>query len=174
METRSIFISLVFIVMAIAISSCKEGRTNEDQEREIQKFIEKFELEHQHDSLKFTKTESGLYYCILEEGVGENAHEGQIIDYLYAAKMLDKINWYIAYTEPDDLDDVKLGVDPMIEGVKEAFTYMNVGCELYAIIPSNLGYGDYSFYTDPYTPWLYWLKIVELRNPDDDDDDDDE
>ena len=62
----------------------------------------------------------------------------------------------------------------MIEGVKEAFTYMNVGCELYAIIPSNLGYGDYSFYTDPYTPWLYWLKIVELRNPDDDDDDDDE
>ena len=159
--------------MAIAISSCKEARTSEDQEREIQNYITKFEKEHKSDSLTFTKTESGLYYCILEEGVGENAHEGQVVDFIYAAKRLSELNWYVIFLDSDDLEDVTLFDDPMLEGVKEAFTYMNVGCELYAIIPSHLAYGDYSYYTEPYTPWLYWLKIEEIREPSNDDDDDD-
>ena len=161
---------LAMIVIAIALGSCVNGRSNEDQEKEILNFITKFESDPENEGKKFIKTESGLHYCIIKEGTGEKAHFGQIIDYVYGARMLKEGDWSIAYTDSDLVEDVLLGNHYLLEGVEEAFTYMNVGSELYAIIPSYLGYGNYSYYTDPYTPWFYWLRLDGIREPNEEDD----
>ena len=101
------------------------------------------------------KTESGLYYKVLEEGDGPKPEQGQKAQVHYAGYLLDGTLFdtsikelaqeegvYDERREPYKPFSVTIGPQArVIPGWKEGLQLMNVGDKYKLIIPPNLGYG---------------------------------
>lgn len=88
------------------------------------------------NNLEAEKTESGLYYIILEEGTGESPTATD--DVLVAYK------GYFTNGEVFDqssAEGVEFNLQEVIKGWTEGITYFKEGGSGMLLVPSNLGYG---------------------------------
>ncbi len=92
------------------------------------------------EGLDATKTESGLYYMIEDEGVGEQPTATSEVKISYKGSFLNGKVFDESTVSGTDIDLTKV-----IKGWTEGIPYFKVGSEGKLIIPAHLGYGSYSY-----------------------------
>jgi peptidyl-prolyl cis-trans isomerase A (cyclophilin A) len=89
----------------------------------------------------FDKTESGLYYKIIEKGNGAKAQKGKTVSVHYSGALENGDVFDSSYKRNQPIDFV-LGIGQVIAGWDEGISLLNVGDKARFVIPSNLGYGS--------------------------------
>ncbi|MFA9370464.1 MAG: FKBP-type peptidyl-prolyl cis-trans isomerase [Labilibaculum antarcticum] len=110
--------------------------------------------------LTATRTESGLYYIIEEEGTGEFPTETSTVTVSYKGSFLDGT----LFAE-SKVSGSKIDLAEVIEGWKEGIPYFKVGGEGKLIIPAHLAYGSYSdvYYGIPSgSVFVYEVELISI------------
>lgn len=131
-------ISLLFLMVAGLLSwGCnkdEEFLTLDEQYREIEKYIDKNDLE----GVQVTST--GLRYVITREGTGSLPRVNDVVTVDYEGKLLSGKKFDSSYDRGEPIN-FTLGVGRVIKGWDEGIALLPVGSEAILLIPSNLGYG---------------------------------
>ena len=88
----------------------------------------------------FDRTESGLFYKIEAEGVGDKPEKGQTVSVHYKGSLLDGTVFDSSFKRNQPID-FALGVGQVIPGWDEGIALLNKGAKATLIIPSDLAYG---------------------------------
>lgn len=88
----------------------------------------------------FDVTESGLYYRIDVNGVGETPQKGATVSVHYKGELLDGTVFDSSYKRNSPIE-FSLGVGQVIPGWDEGIALLNKGAKATLIIPSDLAYG---------------------------------
>lgn len=129
---KGLFRLLPLITLSI-LTACS-GYSEEELalfDQEIQKYLKEKEIE---DAVR---TESGLYYRIIEEGDGPEIPYDAIISVNYKGYLTNGRPFDSQLGNPVDLDLKRL-----VTGWREAMLYMHVGTKAQLFIPPDLGYGQ--------------------------------
>ncbi len=112
-------------------------------------------------NLDVTKTPSGLYYLIHEQGKGPMLVHNQPCSAHYQGYTLDGKVFDSSYKRGQPLI---FNVGAMIPGWNEALKFMNVGTKAQLLIPSHLAYGKRGFpgLIPPDTPLIFDLEVMPL------------
>lgn len=146
--------TVLIIFVASTFTSCLSLVNYEkEQEKTIASFLDKSEYE-------FEKKESGLYYYDYKVGKGESPTPGDSVYIHWSTFLLT--NMLLNRNFDEDPAGYVLGSGQLLPGVDEAISYMKPGGFCYAIVPSHLGYGNYSTYYDPYTPTLMYIELAKV------------
>ena len=92
--------------------------------------------------LEYIRTQSGLYYSLLEKGEGANYQYGQDCSTDYSGYFLDGRVFDSSYSRNRRLD---FKVGQMNKGWNEVLQLVNPGTKLKVILPSRLAYGERGF-----------------------------
>lgn len=152
MLKKSIF--PVFLLSLFVFTACKTY-TEEDKQsfdQEINTFASK-------KGKTFKKSESGLYYCILEEGEGEFIKFTDEVSFTYKGSLLNGR----VFDQKFERKPVTFEVKDLIEGWKEGMMYLKKGGKALLIVPPHLGYGDYELDAIPPHSILYFeMEIIDV------------
>ena len=124
-------ILILLAIIGFGITSCTNYK-----EYELDQF-DKAIVEFLGDSLdKYEKSESGLYFKIINEGEGENISPLDAVETFYRGRLLNDS------TFDQTVDSARTFELPkMIEGWREGFQYFKNKGKGQIIVPPNLGYG---------------------------------
>lgn len=134
-----------------AANQQKESEQAEVQLQEDVKILENYIAEN---NLNATKTESGLFYVIEEEGNGPEVEEGNTVAVNYTGYVLDgtvfdtslesvaKENDTFMEGRPYEPIEVQVGMGRVIPGWDEGLQYLKEGSKAKLLIPSTLAYGN--------------------------------
>ncbi|NBD38804.1 MAG: hypothetical protein GVY10_09565 [Verrucomicrobia bacterium] len=106
------------------------------------------------------KTESGLYYEVLEEGEGESPTEQDRVIVNYRGTLVDG-------REFDANEGAQFPVSGVVPGFSEALQLMEPGGKIKAYIPPELGYGDRpqrpGAIIEPGDALIFEIELVDLK-----------
>ena len=99
----------------------------------------------QEDSMKdlvagFDRTESGLYYKIIQKGDGAKPASGQTVSVHYKGMLPEGTTFDSSYDRGTPID-FTVGMGQVIAGWDEGIMLLNKGDKARFVIPSDLGYG---------------------------------
>lgn len=145
---------LMLISLSILVVSCQtysDDQLNQFDE-EIQTYIEKNEL-------KLNKSESGLYYEIVEQGAGKPIQFTDSVYFKYKGQLLDGTVFDEQLETP-----VKYPVRQLIGAWKEVLLEMNEGGKAFLISPPQLGYGTHKLDDIPESSILIFdLEVTDVK-----------
>jgi len=126
------------------------------EEKVIQNYIDT------HD-LSMNKTGTGLWYEVIEKGIGDSLLDGQMLKISYEVFMLNDSLCYSA-TE-DHPYTFRLGMADVETGIHEGMRLLRKGGRAKFIIPSHLAYGLMGDMNKipPKTPVVYNVKLLDVR-----------
>jgi len=151
------FIKLSFcILLALLFVGCKtyseEDHTNFDGK--IQEYIKK------HKLIGFEKSESGLYYKIIDEGKGEYIKLTDEVRFNYEGKLLNRN----IFDGEHKKNPISFQMNELIQGWQEGMMYLKPGGKMKMIIPPHLGYGDYELDKIPPHSILYFeIEVIKVK-----------
>jgi len=123
------FIGLI-LFLVFAISSCTSY-----SEQELKEFDLEISTYLKEKKIDAERTETGLYYHIIEEGDGPEIPFDAIITVNYKGYLTNGRAFDSQLGEP-----VELHLKRLVKGWREAMLYMNVGTKAQLFIPPHLGY----------------------------------
>ncbi len=124
--------SYLYLFLSIFIFlSCSNNDSNFESQTEadILKYIE-------DNNLNATKSSSGLYYVIENEGSGARPTSASVVTVAYKGYFLDG-----KVFDQSDSNGISFGLNQVITGWTEGITYFKEGGNGVLLIPYNLGYG---------------------------------
>lgn len=119
------------LVTALFMSSCGESYSD----AELTQFDEQIQKLIEQKQWTCDRSESGLYYQILEEGDGAFIPIDARVLVTYKGSLTSGKTFDETFDEP-----VSLYAKTLIEGWREALLFLNIGSKVRLIIPPNLGY----------------------------------
>ena len=121
----SLFLSIFLFI------SCSKNDTNFEPQTEadILEYIE-------DNNLSATKSNSGLYYVIINEGTGTRPTSNSNVTVAYKGYFLNGTVF-----DQSNSDGISFGLNQVISGWTEGIQLFKEGGEGLLIVPSNLGYG---------------------------------
>ncbi len=141
-------------ILIFVLFSC--GTYSESEKTAFDKKIENF---IKKSGVKYKKSESGLYYAILEEGEGDFIKLTDEVSFTYEGKLL---NGEI-FDGENKRTPIKFRVSDLIQGWQEALLYMKKGSKVKLVVPPQLGYGDYELEDIPVNSVLYFhLEVIDV------------
>ncbi len=110
-------------------------------------------------------TDLGVYYVVLEEGVGETAKTGDTLTVGYSGYFVDGTLFDSSKNiNNEGTYEFILGVPNFISGWNDALRIMNKGSKMQFVIPSDLAYGSRGQGTiPPYTTLVFVIKMVDIK-----------
>lgn len=124
--------TLLFIIGVLVItSSCK---TYSDDDLKV--FDKEIETYIKSKNLDLKRSESGLYFTIIEEGEGDEILYSNNVSFTYKGTLLNG-NVFDEQKEP-----VSFKVNQLIGAWKEIMLDLKKGGKAFLIAPPQLGYGD--------------------------------
>ena len=123
------YVSLFLLVMAFFSCSNDDSNFEFQTETDILKYIE-------DNNLNATKSSSGLYYVINNEGTGTRPTNSSNVTVAYKGYFLDG-----RVFDQSNADGISFGLNQVIAGWTEGITYFKEGGEGILLIPYQLGYG---------------------------------
>ncbi len=120
-----------FLLMSLILSACGDLYSDQELEQfdaEIQKLIAE-------KNWNCERSETGLYYEILEEGDGDFIPIDARVLVSYKGSLTNGKTFDRTGEEP-----VSLYAKTLIDGWREALLFLNIGSHVRLIIPPNLGY----------------------------------
>jgi FKBP-type peptidyl-prolyl cis-trans isomerase FkpA len=144
---------IAYVIIGLTFMSCQTYSDNQKDEfdNKIKSYVEKNELQCE-------RSNSGLYYNIIEEGEGRKVLYRDIVRFKYEGKLLDG-------TVFDDHKEeaVEFQVSELIAAWKEIMLELNEGGKAYIIAPPQLGYGDHNLDDiPPNSILIFTIEIVEV------------
>lgn len=121
----------VFLVCALTLFACKTY--SEEDKKNFDAQIKNYLKEK---NISCERSESGLYYQIIEPGEGENIQYLDSVTFTYKGTFLDGNNFY-SPKEP-----VTYAVKDLIGAWKEIMLELKPGAKAFLVAPPHLGYGD--------------------------------
>src|SRR5690606_22977176 len=118
------------LFLVFAISSCTSY-----SEQELKEFDLEISTYLKEKKIDAERTETGLYYHIIEEGDGPEIPFDAIITVNYKGYLTNGRAFDSQLGEP-----VELHLKRLVKGWREAMLYMNVGTKAQLFIPPHLGY----------------------------------
>lgn len=136
---------------------------NAEKEERIAKAREKTEKELAIETEGFEKTESGLFYKIIEKGTGKQAEAGEEVAVHYTGMLLDKTVFDSSYRRKQPLK-FTVGVGQVIEGWDEGILLLQEGDKARLVIPSDLAYGSRGAggVIPPNAPLIFDVELVKV------------
>ena len=89
----------------------------------------------------FEKTDSGLYYKIVNQGNGDTPNQGDKVSVHYEGSLMTGQVFDSSYQRKEPIE-FQLGVGQVIPGWDEGIGLLKVGDKAKLVIPSELGYGS--------------------------------
>ncbi|GIZ15174.1 peptidylprolyl isomerase [Capnocytophaga catalasegens] len=114
---------------------------NAEKEERIAEQKRKAEQTFAQITQGFERTQSGLFYKIIENGSGKKAQKGQNVSVHYTGMLLDGQVFDSSLRRGVPLDFV-VGIGQVIAGWDEGILLLNEGDKARFVIPSELGYGS--------------------------------
>jgi peptidyl-prolyl cis-trans isomerase A (cyclophilin A) len=111
------------------------------------------------------KTESGLYYIVVQEGTGKPAVSGKNVKVHYAGAFFNGMEFDNSFKRGEPLA-FKVGVGQVIMGWDEGLTMMKEGAKYKLIIPYYLGYGEQGHPAGipPFTNLVFDTELVSVED----------
>lgn len=136
--------------MCVLFAGC--ATYSEDEKSNFDQQIETYLSENKQTC---KRSQSGLYYKIIEQGSGRKIKYGDRISFTYKGELLDG-------TVFDKQDEpVEFDVDILIAAWKETMLMLNEGGKAYIISPPQLGYGTHELDDIPPNSILVYTMKVE-------------
>jgi FKBP-type peptidyl-prolyl cis-trans isomerase FkpA len=134
------------------------------QERfsEVEQMVTETANSYRNDKLdgQLQSTDSGLKYLIHEEGTGEQAAAGKVVDVQYYGMLTDGTMFDNSFQRGDPFQ-FRLGMGQVIPGWDEGIALLKEGAKATLFIPSDLGYGPQG--SGPIPPESELIFYVELE-----------
>ena len=121
--------SMLFFALFLFISCSEDSLFEPQTEADIIKYIE-------DNNLHATKSNSGLYYVIDNEGTGAKPTSSSHVTVAYKGYFLNGTVF-----DQSNANGISFGLNQVIAGWTEGITYFKEGGEGILIVPYNLGYG---------------------------------
>lgn len=113
-----------------------------------------------------TRTESGLWYVITDEGEGEKPVENDLITIHYNGFLLDGTLFDSSYEKGEPIR-FAFGVRDVLRGWDEGFGFLKLGSKATFILPSHLANGSYSDGPiKPYSILKYEVELLKITKRD--------
>jgi FKBP-type peptidyl-prolyl cis-trans isomerase FkpA len=144
----------LLIGLAILAVSC--GSYSEEEKSAVDMSIQNYLATKK---IKCTKSESGLYYKIIEEGEGDFIQFKDEVSFKYKGEFLDGEVF-------DNRMDSALtaNVTEQIAAWKELMLQLKKGSKAFMVVPPHLGYGPYEIPAIPSNSILVFnLEIVDVK-----------
>lgn len=142
------------VALAISVTAC-----NTYSDEDIKSFNQVVQQVSKSQNTQYIKSESGLYYSIIEEGSGEYIKYTDVVAFNYVGKLQDgKI-----FDDRFKTETLKFEVSKLIEGWKEGLMYIKQGGKIKLIVPPYLGYGDHELKDIPKNSVLLFdIEVKEV------------
>ena len=127
------YIYSFFLVLTLISCNKDDSSSSAQTEADIIDYIEK-------NNLDATKSNSGLYYVINEQGSGTKPNANSNVTVRYKGYFLDG-----KVFDQSGSQGVSFNLQQVIKGWTEGITYFNEGGEGILLVPSNLGYGSNNY-----------------------------
>lgn len=115
------------------------------------------------NNISATRTASGLYYVMTQEGNGEMPEKGDNVKVHYTGKLLDgKV--FDSSIERGEPIEVPIGMGYVIPGWDEGIMMMSKGEKGVLYIPYYLGYGDRGAGADipPFATLIFEVELIDF------------
>lgn len=129
MRKKALFLLLAATVIFTGCAKKKAETQAEEDDLIIQEYI-------QDHGLVATKTASGLYYVIDEQGTGPECNEFSDVRVAYAGYYADGTSF-----DASTAQGITFNLQNVIQGWTEGIPYFNEGGSGWLLIPSALAYG---------------------------------
>ncbi|ARV16491.1 FKBP-type peptidyl-prolyl cis-trans isomerase [Polaribacter sp. SA4-12] len=148
-----LFFSLFILTSCLNSESDKEVTPTEPQtEADILKYIE-------DNNLNATKTDSGLYYVINNEGTGSRPTSTSNVTVAYKGYFLDGTTF-----DQSNSSGISFGLNQVIAGWTEGLQLFKEGGDGILLVPYNLGYGAYQYSSIPGGSVLIFdVKLISVN-----------
>lgn len=150
---RKVVSSLSLIAFAFLFSACTtySDQDKEQFDRKIQSYIKK-------NKLKCLRSDSGLYYTILESGSGDYIKFQDEVSFIYHGTLIDGTVF------DDQKTPVTFKVRALIAAWKEIMLELKPGAKAFLIAPPQLGYGDHKLDDIPqHSILIYNIEIKDVK-----------
>ena len=149
-----VFLPLLFIVgMSLLLISCEKATDNQQtiDDQIISSYLTK-------NKLKATKTNSGLYYIITQQGLGKQVTNNSTLYVKYKGYLSDSTVF------DENTTGTSISLNSVITGWQEGLTYFNVGGKGKLFIPSHLAYGKNVNGKVPANSVLFFdIEVLEIQ-----------
>lgn len=131
--------------------------SNEDHlkfDKRIQNFIFK------NKQSGYEKSESGLYFKIIDEGEGNLIKLTDEVNFNYVGKLLNGN----VFDGEHKKNPISFQMKDLIEGWKEGMMYLKPGGKIKLIVPPYLGYGDYKLEKiPPHSILFFEIEVIDVK-----------
>lgn len=149
MFKKTIF-SLLFLFIISSCSTYSDDNLKQFDD-EIKSYVKK-------NNLNLKKSETGLYYSIINKGEGDPILYNDIASFKYTGKLL---NGEVFDKSPGVIE---LKVSALIGAWKEIMTLLKPGGKAILVTPPQLGYGDTQLEKIPANSCLYFeIEVVSVK-----------
>ena len=154
-------------VLTMGLASCSDEDpynpyANFDYEAQA-KLEDEYILKYLADNniTQYTRTNSGLYHVVVEEGTGARPVVGDQVEVGYVGKFISNGTIFdSSYSRAENLK-MTVGVTKVIAGWTEGLQLMRKGEKAILLIPSHLAYGVYgSGSIGPLTPIMFDMHLI--------------
>ena len=141
------------LLLALLISCSKESTSIPVQtEDDIIQYIE-------DNNLDATRSNSGLYYIIENQGTGDRPTSNSNVTVAYKGYFLDG-----SVFDQSSSEGITFNLQQVISGWTEGIAYFNEGGKGILLVPSNLGYGSKNYYGIPGGSVLVFdIKLLKVN-----------
>ncbi len=148
---KRLILALLSILILTACSTYSDEQLTEFDE-EIQAYLEE-------QGKECERSESGLYFNIIDEGEGKKIQFNDVVAFKYKGELLD------GEVFDENLDEpVEFQVKVLIQAWKEVMLMLGEGGKAYLVCPPQLGYGDHDLDDIPPNSCLaFELEVVEVK-----------
>ena len=133
---RDVYLIVSFLFF-ISCSPKTDSTFEPETEADIIQYIE-------DNNLNATRSNSGLYYVINNEGSGARPTSTSNVTVAYKGYFLDGVVF-----DESNSSGISFGLNQVIQGWTEGITYFKEGGDGILLIPYNLGYGESGMGTIP-------------------------
>ncbi|WP_321375944.1 FKBP-type peptidyl-prolyl cis-trans isomerase [uncultured Draconibacterium sp.] len=162
--TLGLLFALSFIL--VLITSCidvdTEDRTYTDEMLELDELLNSLVAQ----GYDIDTTALGVYYIVVEEGMGACPVDGDTISINYNGYFADGTlfdssdDW-----ATDGIWEFVYGEQSLITGFTNALSVMNAGSQMQFIIPSDLAYGSYGYGSiGEYQTLVFAIEMHEIKS----------
>lgn len=144
----------IFAILTLVIfSSCSTY-----SDKEINEFDTEIQAYINEKGIECERSESGVYYKIIEKGDGKKVQFKDIISFKYRGELLNGL----VFDESKEPVDFKLS--QLIACWKEVLLELNEGGKAFLVSPPQAGYGNHELEDIPKNSILsFELEVVEVK-----------
>ena len=144
---------LYLFVLLLALSSCS---TYSDEQ--LLDFDQQIESYLSDENIECERSESGLYYKIIDQGEGKEIKYKDLISFKYRGELLNGLVF------DEQKEPIEFKLEQLIACWKEIILELNVGGKAFIVSPPQLGYGDHDLQNIPENSILtFEIEVVSVK-----------